>query len=363
MKTLWVLLTAWLITLPFPTHAAQTAPATLFCWSLRFQQGQGSFDETLDLSTISGTPNGELAPWFSAYTHRTGFALDYSGFPINGTLYLDLPPFADANDNGFDDSFEVSQSAGGTSAGEYTTLVGGGTVSATWSRGAGSKDGTCWLHLVDDTYVDLGTFQHVFEVLEYTGSLSYTPGSNTVNGSVIVTNAADQLRGTLSFSKSIANPHNTLTLQTAFLTNVVQQTFSLFDTTDFTRDAVLRTNYYGEVEFNDGDLNTTAEDYYSWELSIDDLNDSDHDGIPDFSDDPAAVVPPRRPLLSLARGETNLLLTIRGDVGRLHRVLESTNLAAGNWLTNLSLTLTNDPQTVPLPWLPGPVKFWRVQAE
>ena len=31
------------------THAAQTAHATLFCWSLRFQQGQGPFDETLDL--------------------------------------------------------------------------------------------------------------------------------------------------------------------------------------------------------------------------------------------------------------------------------------------------------------------------
>lgn len=363
MKTLWVLLTALLMVLPFTTPAAQTAQATLFCWSLRFQQGQGSFDETLDLSTIPGTPNGELAPWFSAYTHRSGFALDFSGFPIAGSIALNLPPDPDANGNGFNDSFEVSQAAGGTSQGHYTTAIGGGTVTATWSRGAGSKDGTCLLHLVDNTYGDLGIYRHTFEVLEYIGSLIYTPGSNAVSGSLILTNAADQLQGPMSFVKSVANPHNDLMLQTAFLTNAAQQTFSLFDPTVFTRDANLRTNYYGAVDFNDGDLNTVAEDYYRWELSIDDPNDSDHDGIPDFSDDPSSVVPPRRPVLLLTATSTNLLLTISGDVGRLHRVLEATNLAVGNWLTNRSFTLTNDPQTVSLPLPPGAAKFWRVKAE
>ena len=88
MKTLWVLLAAQLITSTFPMHAAQTAQATLFCWSLRFQQGQGSFDETLDLSTLAGPPNGELTPSTSPYTHESGFALDWMGFPISGTIYL-----------------------------------------------------------------------------------------------------------------------------------------------------------------------------------------------------------------------------------------------------------------------------------
>lgn len=365
MKILWVLLAAHLITSAFTLHAAQTAQATLFCWSLRFQQGQGALDETLDLSTLAGPPNGELTPSASPYTHESGFVLDFSGFPITGAIFLDLPPYADANGNGFDDSFEVSQAAGGASVGEYQTDggVGGGTVSATWSRAAGSKDGTCSLRLVDETYGDLGSYRHTFEVLEYTGTLTYTPGSNTVSGSLNVTNATDQLRGPLDFSKFMANPQNQLTLQSAFLTNAMQQTLSLFDTTAFDRDLTLRTNYYGGVEFNDGDLSTAGEDYYSWELSIDDLNDSDHDGIPDFSDDPASVVLPRRPLLSLARGQTNLLLTISGELGRMHRVLETTNLTAGNWQTNLSLTLTNDPQTVALPLPPGAVKFWRVKAE
>ena len=249
--------------------------------------------------------------------------------------------FADANGNGFDDSFEVSQAAGGTSQGQYTTAIGGGTVTATWSRAAGSKAGTCLLRLVDNTYGDLGTYRHTFEVLELTGPLTYTPGSNAVSGSVTLTNETDQLRGPVSFVKSVANPHDRLTLQSASLTNAAQQIFTLFESTTFYRDLSLVTNYYGGVEFNDGDLNTAAADYYSWELSIDDLNDTDHDGIPDFSDEPASAAP-RRPLLTLARGTTNLLLTISGDVGRLHHILESTNLSAGNWKTNLALTLTND---------------------
>jgi len=128
----------------------------LYCGSLRFQQGQGACDETLDLSTITGPPNGELAPWYSTSTRQSDFALDFGGLVIAGTLSLDLPPHPDANGNGFDDSCEVSQAAGRTSQGEYPTALGGGTVTATWSRAAGSPTGTCTLHLVDPTYGDLG---------------------------------------------------------------------------------------------------------------------------------------------------------------------------------------------------------------
>jgi hypothetical protein len=316
----------------------------------------------LDLTTIAPAINGELAPWYSTYTHQSDFALYWNGFPITGTISLDLPPDPDANGNQVDDSFEVSQAAGGTSVGEYTNVLGGGgTVSATWSRAAGSKDGTCSLHLVDNSFGDLGTYLHTFQVLEYTGSLTYTPGSNVVSGSLNLTNAADQLHGPMNFMKDPGSPYNLLTLQPAFLTNAALQVLTL-DTSTIYRDTFLVTNYYGAVELNDGDPNTVMRDYHSWELSIDDLNDTDHDGIPDFSDEPSAV-PLRRPLLSLARGTTNLLLNISGDVGRVHRILESTNLPADNWLTNLSLTLTNDPQTVSLPLPAGPVKFWRVKAE
>jgi len=362
MKMLWVLRIALCLLPLASTHAGQTAAATMFCWSLRFQQGQGPLDETLDLSTIAGAPNGELAPLYASYTHGSGFALDFGGFPITGNIELDLPPDPDANRNGFDDSFEVSQAVGGTSQGQYSTAIGGGTVSAIWNRAAGSKDGTCWLHLVDNTYGDLGTYRHSYEVLEYTGSLIYTPGTSVVSANLVLTNATGRWQGPMIFGKSVGDPRNNLTLQSATLNNAAQQSLTLFMATTFFRDPFLVTNYYGAVELNDGELNTVVEDFYSWELSIDDPNDSDHDGIPDFSDEPQSTSS-RRPMLSLTGTFTNLLLAISGDVGRLHRVLESTDLAAGSWLTNLSITLTNDPQIVTLPLPPGAMKFWRVQAE
>ena len=115
------------------------------------------------------------------------------------------------------------------------------------------------------------------------------------------------------------------------------------------------------MEFNDGDLNTAAEDYFSWELSIDNLNDTDHDGIPDFSDEPASARA-AAPLLSLARGTTNLLLTISGDVDRLHHILESTNLLQK--LEDQSCTHPDQRSAngvVALP--PGGLKFWRARAQ
>jgi hypothetical protein len=314
------------------------------------------------LTSQIGVLNGELAPWYSAYTHRSGFVLDWMGFPINGTLYLDLPADPDANGNGFDDSFEVSQAAGGNAYGEYTTVLGGGVIAATWSRDANSKDGTCWLHLVDDTYGDLGTYRHSFEVLEYTGPLMYTPGSNTVSGSVTLTNAADQLQGGVSFVKSTANPYNQMTLAAGGWTNATLQLHA-YGSHTVSRDVSWPTNYYGVLAFDDGDLSTGAADYRSWEFSIDDLNDSDHDGIPDFSDDPVAVVPPRQPLLSLSRGQTNLWLTIRGDVGHVHHIQEATNAATPSWQTVTSPSLTNDPQTFLLPLPATGARCWRVLAE
>jgi len=360
LKTTRVLLTAFLINFSCNAHATQNAKATCFCWSLRFHEGVNSFgDSTLDLYTLPGAPNGELAPWFQIYTHKSLFVLDWMGVPISGTNYLDLL-LPDANTNGFFDDFEVAQAVAGTTFGEYATAMGGGRITATWSRAAGSKDGTCLLHLVDDTFGDLGVYRHTFEVLELTGPLTYTPGSNTVRGSVNLTNANDQWQGPVSFMKLAPTNYNQLTLAAGGWTNAAMQTLT-YSSANIARDPRWPTNYYGGLAFADGDPNTGGADYRFRVLSIDDLNDSDHDGIPDFSDTPAPAA--RRPWLALARGTTNLLLTISGDVNRLHHILESTNLVSGNWETNLSLTLTNDPQTVSLPLPPGGMKFWRARVE
>src|SRR5690606_8302885 len=115
--------------------AAETAQATIFCWSLRFHQGEDTnpfSDATLNLSTVNGVPNGELAPWYSSYTHSSGFVLDWI-LPINGQMVLNLPTSPDANNNGFDDSYEVSQGISGTSVGEFSYPGGHGEIVASWN--------------------------------------------------------------------------------------------------------------------------------------------------------------------------------------------------------------------------------------
>lgn len=222
------------------------------------------------------------------------------------------------------------------------------------------------LDLVDNTYGDLGDFVHVFELIEYTGPLSFTPGATNVNGSVSLTqtgNAANQMHGPVQFVKVYTNRFNQLNLQPGGWTNAALQTLT-FTNHVFLRDPIWPTNYYGYVEFDDGDPTTSDPDYWLWLLSIDDLNDANHNGIPDFSDDPQGSLP-RRPLLSLAQTSTNVLLTIHGDVGHVHQVQESLTLTTPrtNWPTVLTVTLTNDPQVVSLPLPAGAVKFWSVQAQ
>lgn len=350
------------LSISFHSPAAQTAQMRIVCYSLRFQQAQNSFGDTLDLTSIPPQLNGELFPSGPGMS-ASNFQLDWSGFPITGVLELELPDFTDDNGNGFNDFFEVAQGVAGTTTfGGYETAISTGSLLASWSRSPGSKNGTCVLTLHDDIYGSLGNYVHVFEVLEYAGPLTYMPGNSNVVAQLDLAQTgepANTLQGAALFSKTVPGYPDYLVLREGFWTNAAAQVLTLIES-DLDRDTNLGTNYFGYVEFADGDVNTAGYDYPYWELSIDDLNDSDHDGIPDFSDDPGVVLP-RFPTLALQLTATNLLLTISGDVGRLHHVLGRTNLTAGTgWQTNLSVTLTNDPQIVALPLPTTPARFWQV---
>ncbi len=365
MKNIFVFAAAVFCCFSTSTPGAETARARVYCLSLEFQQGDGGQYglDTLDLTTLSPGVNGELAPLFGAYSHWSRFELYSFVFDevFPGTLNLNTPAFADLNGNGFDDFFEVSRGVGAASSGIYAFSGGGSTlgVTANWSRAAGSAAGTCTLNLQG-----YGSFAHTFGLIEYTGPLSYTPGSTDVTGAadlVQTGNPAGLLRGPVRFVKSATNHFNQLALQPGVWTNGASQLFVFHNNLDFIqRDLTRQTNYHGYVDLEDGDLNTGEPDYVTWYLSIDDVNDYDHDGIPDFSDDPLL---PRPPMLTLKRGATDLLLTIGGDIGRLHQVQEVGALSSTNWLTVLSVTLTNDPQTVSLPLPSVSTKYWRVRAQ
>jgi hypothetical protein len=364
MKRLFILAATGLLLLSTAGHGAEMARSRLFCYSLRFAEGT-TFGGTLDLSTIGGPPyNGELLP-YSGREWASYFFLYYGGYgTIPGTIYVNLPASADANGNGFDDFFEVSQGVSATTSGSEYTDISSGTVTATWSRPAGSKNGTCVLHLNDDTYGDLGYYTCAFELIEYAGPLTYTPGSNTVSAAVNLTqtgNPANTLQGPVVFDKSATDRFNTLTNRPGVWTNAALQPVG-FDGEIFSRVAAWPTNYAGFVYCADGDPNTAAPDYQLWVLSIDDTNDANANGIPDFSDDLAIVLPPRAPQLSLIPGATNLWLTVRGDVGSTNLIQEINSLASTNWQTTKIVVATNDPQIISLPLPGGTNTFWRVLA-
>jgi hypothetical protein len=375
MKRTLILLLAGFCLAPFVNHAAQTAQARLFCLSLRFQRGtahdMNGFVVRMELTTLNAGINGELAPVFfvGGYSNGANVELEHEFFGNwSGGIALDTPDFVDANGNGFADFFEISQAVPSLPAlGAYSIPnFGNASFTATWYREANSAIGAC-MYTIPSPFGTL-QFHHIFELIEYAGPLAYTPGSNTVPASLSLTNtnSISTLVGPLAFLRSPTDRFNRLTLQSVFLTNDAQQVLTLYTNTTFLRRTGHATNYYGNVEFDDGDLNTPGpglEDYYTWMLSIDDLNDADHDGIPDFSDDLPSVTPPRAPQLSLALGPTNLLFTLRGDVGRLHHILETGNLSSGAWLTNLSLTLTSDPQTISIPRPATTARFWRAMAQ
>jgi len=343
----------------FTKVMAKTAVMRVFCLSPALDAGTGPAGATLEFSSSTSTINGELFPVWGNYSHASYFLLDTGFDLITGVMNVDLPLW-DNNYNGFLDFFESALPVNAAiTMGIYDDGLTTGTATLTWNRAAGSKNGTCNISLVDDSIGPVGTFVHAFEIYEYKGTLTYTPGATNVLASFHVVQTGDlssTLDATATFVKSVANPSDQLTLLAGTITNDSLQSLA-FEGAQIFRDPPWTTNYYGTVFLIDGDLDTPQPDYQSWVISIDDLNDSDHDGIPDFSDTPNTTTP-RQPKLTLRAGPGNLLLTLSGDVGYTNRIEVSSSLAIPNWQPVITIKQTNDPQTVTLP-LPTAPRFWR----
>ena len=92
-------------------------------------------------------------------------------------------------------------------------------------------------------------------------------------------------------------------------------------------------------------------------MLITDPNDTDNDGIPDLSDTPEV----RRPTLAVSRPADSLSLKISGEVGRAYEIQQATSLTNPNWTKVQSVTLTTDPQEVPLGKPASSPLFFRVK--
>ncbi len=376
MKRLSYLLLLAALCLPSITGRAGTAQVRMYCLSLKVSQSKDNMipQDILDLTStgLRDAGLGELCgptpvyeppvPGTDGYYSNILLQDPYSGYTFGGVAYLSLPPLDDNDNNRYPDFFEVAKAVSFTRPYCMMNIYNYGTVypSVAWSRAAGQKNGTCTIAINDNYF---GTFRAPFELIEYAGTLTYTSGATVVSGTINMTqtgNPAKTITGPISFTKSANDPYNSLTNQVGNWTGVPVVTQS-FTNHWFSRDVNWPSNYVGLIEFSDY-LDYTFEPYANWVLSITDMNDSDKDGIPDFSDDPAVFPPPRPPRVSLAKGGTGLQLTIAGDIGHVHEIQETVSLSAPDWQPVQSVTLSTDPQTVSLQLATGP-RFWRVVAQ
>jgi hypothetical protein len=366
----WLLLLA--VSLPLCLFAREPAQVRLYCMSLVFAPATGGGGQgfTFELTTAPGASeiNHELGPLFDQRfpTHGAFFRLHDPGIPdpLVGQIAFDQPAPEDRNENGFDDFFEVSQAVESvTTFGFFTTAVDSGSVTATWSRPVGSASGTCQLQLRGEVYGTLPEFTHSFELIEYTGTLAYTPATNAITGTLALVQtgtSSNTFTGAVTLTRSATNRFNDLLLSAGTLTNATGDPLP-YMATPLERDLVVATNYFGFFEFADGDPTTSTADFLDWVMSIDDPNDTNENGIPDLTDDPPAP-PAEPPLLGLSRSENQLLLSISAGVGRTFDLEEIVSLTETNWTQAISVTATNDPQIVELPLPSGATRFWRLRG-
>ena len=347
-----VILLPWLIS--FQILAGQ-ARCQLICRSLRFTPDVHGPKESLAFTvadTLEKIDNGELGPrWVEETNKVSGFyrlqTIDQNRKRIDDVTLL-LPLIPDSNNNGVPDFYESSLPVEPSStSGEFEDPQQNlGNVSVTWSRPAGSAVGACEIQLVGSAVI--ATFDLPFTLLEYSGTLDYAVTTNGIKGSVAMTNETQSLTGSILFKTKSADE-----LEAASSGWVSGNNFLTW----ISGGSLHRTgnNFVGDIIFADGDPGTSIPDYRIWTLWISDFNYTNHNGIPDLSEPPAAFLPPT---LAIARSADGFQLTLAGNKNRTYAVERTAQLPASEWQTIQTFVLTNEVQSLTLP-ADEPTAFWR----
>jgi hypothetical protein len=350
--------------------ATNVAQVRMFCQSVRFAEGVASvagLNYTLNLYSGSdpSQPNGELWSLLSEEppTHKSQMVMDGPDFiePMEGWIALTVPETLDDNANGLPDFYEVDQAVPATTTpGVFEVAVDQGDVTAVWQRAAGSRQGTCRVQFTGATFGALPPFEHLIEVIEYRGTLSYLPSTNVILGTVNlaqVGQAAAKLSGPVQMNRYAAAEPNRL-----IQTNVVWMDGSGLEVPlyefDIEPEPGIAMDYFGPLVFENGDPTTPEVDFELYFLGIDDPNDADADGIPDLSDldMPSTPTPPT---LGIGPSGAQLTLTLAGEAGGTYEVQSTPSLGPANWTAVTTVVLSNQTQAIDLARPPGATTFWR----
>jgi hypothetical protein len=340
---------------------AGSASVKLHCLSARIDPATTkSFGLTYRLSITtadsSEPPNGELAIASAdfPYTHQGTFAyedpttLETFFFPFG----LDIPAFVDQNANNFHDFYEVETDITGITTGEFLTDPDTGETSqlkATWRRGAGSPDGTLKLELPDFGL----TFNHLFHILQYDGTLTYTSENKTITGqiSAALNGQPDQtLNGAVSLAVQSSDK---LLPSNGTWKNQSDGSLDFSATDPLQREGLIYDTF---IDFTDWNLDSSVQDYQHWYFEII-SPDANNNQIPDLVEDETAA---SGPSLAIRRTDNGLELTITGLAAAKYE-LQTADSPAGAWSVDQTITMTGTTEKISLTFPPGN-KFYRLRV-
>ena len=360
-----------------PIHANE-ATIQIACTSIRagdasaVDVAETSFEirYTSDFSeTDINSFNGEWYQFIGTVGYESVFTLENVDFGVVdiGVLDVEIPNPGDANLNFLTDFFEVDRAVSGQTQG--TVALGGKSqaVTAVWQRAAGETTGTVTLSFPAFPALLIGelTFTHTFEILQYQGTLTYTPPAS--DGSIAATVNLKRVGAEGSFEGpfplKLAADGTIERLATEW-TNSLEESFELLgskDIEDVDLSLVrvpLRKQYAGSFFFLDGIPSTPdfQDEFDLWDVFIDDPNDVDGDGLADLGDAPAGAPPVAR----LAWINNTLQVGIEAPAGTRVQIQQRASLSEGDWATTQSFSLGSANETIAVPVPEDGASFWRV---
>ena len=296
--------------------------------------------------------NSELFQSGGSAEYQTYAIIDYPGSEalgaLVGVLTLQTPLGGDTNVNGVTDFLEVDRAIAATTTTGGIEIDDGidfsrGTVTATWQRAANSTTGTVQLkvNLPDFGFQNL-TFDHTFEVFQYRGTLTYDRSGTNFTASINLPRVGAP--GSFAGNFPVTRKSN-LELNRAPVswTGPGGQTFEVLGSDEVEGvplpiSHITGRFYGGIVIFADGDPTTPFPDEYDFfDLLIEDLNDSNGNGIPDLTDDLAAA--PARPTLAASVAAGVVQLQVSGTPGTRCLIESSPTLPATAWNSVGEITL------------------------
>lgn len=359
MKNLYRLFVATLCLCSF--SASPAAESASVIWSglmLHFNVGAGgefqnnqTYPSTMSLDTI---PPDVLQPGLLtvSYTNNTaiwkvvGFyrfetpANPQDSQPEYDDFILALP-MADRDNDGVPDFFEIPDPVEPVQTTGIFEFHGfSEDLLAVWTRAANSPTGECRIQFTgslnpgDPKALFISTYTNHFSLVDLKGTLTYRAGWQHTTGEVAVARD-DSLYyfegggGRVNFVRSNSDQLDVDDGQLSYYGNDQLQ---YIQTRAFSR---VESNYWGIVRITNGVMASLDPRYRDWLWRMVDLNDADHDGVPDLSDDAPAFPA----LLSAQNSGQDFMLKIDGEPGATYTLQSSSNLTRGSWSNDQGITL------------------------